>query len=371
MVKKNKNTAVQENPTINENVGAQGNTGVQGNAGVQSNAGIKDNTGVQGNAGTQDNINTNSNIMQDNTVGSVQGNTGMQEDTINGYQTEQNGIVAGQDSQDYPVYQGSSGGQPISGVTTTSNSDLISEQDDFSKQLVSKDLLITIFLSAIGLYIIVSALIYFSSYFIKSKNDNIIEHFFEETFDNNKKKEENQFYMDPSIHKNPQVKRDFNEKEELDNFEKYNIDEFLLETQKLLSKYSHLINLNNLQKNVPKQITSPQGDSEESSKEIPFERLVNPLEFIDYLEFQEPKKKSKTQNVLFLLKKYEEENKPTFSICDLSLQDELSQLVFRGDKNFFGSMSYEDKIILSDNFGEVKFYSIKDKKISENTPQSH
>jgi len=219
MVKKNKNTVVQENPTINENVGAQGNTGVQGNSGVQSNAGIKDNTGVQGNAGTQDNINTNSNIMQDNTVGSVQGNTGMQEDTINGYQTEQNGIVAGQDSQDYPVYQGSSGGQPISGVTTTSNSDLISEQDDFSKQLVSKDLLITIFLSAIGLYIIVSALIYFSSYFIKSKNDNIIEHFFEETFDNNKKKEENQFYMDPSIHKNPQVKRDFNEKDNINDYD--------------------------------------------------------------------------------------------------------------------------------------------------------
>ena len=161
---------------------------------------------------------------------------------------------------------------------------------------------------------------------------------------------------------------DFNERDQIDNLDKYNIDEFLSETQKLLSKYSHLINLNNLQKNVPKQITSPQGDSEESSKEIPFERLVNPLEFIDYLEFQEPKKKSKTQNVLFLLKKYEEEKNPTFFVSDLASQDELSQLVFRGDKNFFGGMSFEDKIILSDNFGEVKFYSIKDKKLVRTLP---
>ena len=60
------------------------------------------------------------------------------------------------------------------------------------------------------------------------------------------------------------------------------------------------------------------------------------MEFIDYLEFQNPKQKSKTQKFLFLLKKYEEEKNPTFSISDLALQAELSQLVFRGDKNFFG-----------------------------------
>ena len=67
-----------------------------------------------------------------------------------------------------------------------------------------------------------------------------------------------------------------------------------------------------------------------------------------YLEYEKPKKKSKTQKYLFLLKKFEEETKPTFSICDLAPQDELGQLIFREDKNFFGALSYEDKIILSD-----------------------
>ena len=162
----------------------------------------------------------------------------------------------------------------------------------------------------------------------------------------------------------------FNEKEQLENLESYNIDAVLSDTQNLLKKYSHLIDLKILQKEeIPyNQIQSPTEAADLTSDEIPFDKIPDPLEFIDYLEFKNPKQKSKFQKFLFLLKKYEEENKPTFSICDLSLQDELSQLVFRGDKNFFGSMSYEDKIILSDNFGEVKFYSIKDKKLVRTLP---
>jgi len=163
--------------------------------------------------------------------------------------------------------------------------------------------------------------------------------------------------------------KEFNEKEPLENIESYNIDTILSDTQKLLSKYSHLIDFKILQKEIPNnQIQSSTEAAELTSGEIPFEKIPNPLEFIDYLEFKNPKQKSKAQKFSFLLKKYEEENKPTFSICDLSLQDELSQLVFRGDKNFFGSMSYEDKIILSDNFGEVKFYSIRDKKLVRTLP---
>ena len=164
--------------------------------------------------------------------------------------------------------------------------------------------------------------------------------------------------------------KEFNEKEQLENLESYNIDAVLSDTQNLLKKYSHLIDLKILQKEeIPyNQIQSPSEAADLTSDEIPFDKIPDPLEFIDYLEFKNPKQKSKFQKFLFLLKKYEEENKPTFSICDLSLQDELSQLVFRGDKNFFGSMSYEDKIILSDNFGEVKFYSIKDKKLVRTLP---
>ena len=162
---------------------------------------------------------------------------------------------------------------------------------------------------------------------------------------------------------------DFNSKEQPENLESYNIDTFLSETQNLLQKYSHLIDLKSLQKNIPNlQSSSTPETAEINFDEIPFEKIQNPLEFIDYIEFINPKQKSKAQKFLFLLKKYEEEKNPTFSICDLSFQDELSQLIFRGDKNFFGSMSYEDKLILSDNFGDAKFYSIKDKKLVRTLP---
>ena len=161
--------------------------------------------------------------------------------------------------------------------------------------------------------------------------------------------------------------RDFNEKDKLENLESYNIDTVLSETLKLLSRYENMIDLKTLQQDIQKVNPLPEA-TEINLEEIPFESIPNAIDFVDYLEYQYPKKKSKSQKYLFLLKKYEEEKKPTFSFCDLDLQEELSQLVFREDKNFFGSMSFEDKIILGDNFGNAKFYSIKDKKLVRTLP---
>ena len=162
---------------------------------------------------------------------------------------------------------------------------------------------------------------------------------------------------------------DFTEKEYEEDYSSYNIDQFLTETQQLLSKYENIINTNNLQSNnISKESKQSSEQHELNLDEIPFDSFNNSLEFIDYLEYELPKLKSKNQKVLFLLKKFEEENKPTFSICDLSPQDELSLSVFREDKNFFGGMSYEDKIILSDNLGTIKFFSIKDKKLVRTLP---
>ena len=161
--------------------------------------------------------------------------------------------------------------------------------------------------------------------------------------------------------------QDFSQKEPIENIESYNLDTFLTETQELLSKYSHYIDFKNLQLELPDEEKSTK-DTSDNLEEIPFDSIKTSMDFIEYLEYDLPKKKSKNQKFLFLLKKFEEENNPSFSICDLSPQDELGQLIFREDKNFFGALSYEDKIILSDNFGEVKFYSIKDKKLVRTLP---
>ena len=159
---------------------------------------------------------------------------------------------------------------------------------------------------------------------------------------------------------------DFTEKDLSEDYSSYNIDQFLTETQQLLSKYENYFDSKNI--SSEKQRKQTLDNPELNLDEIPFDSIPTSIDFIEYLEYELPKKKSKNQKVLFLLKKFEEENKPTFSLCDLSPQDELSLTVFREDKNFFGSMSYEDKIILSDNLGTIKFFSIKDKKLVRTLP---
>jgi len=162
--------------------------------------------------------------------------------------------------------------------------------------------------------------------------------------------------------------KDFNEKEPLEDLSQYDLDLVLKETQDILSKYLPLfLSSTSSEKSKKKKAKKLSMDSTElTPDDIPFESLKYPTDFIDFLENQIPKMISKTQKNLFILKKYEQEKKPNFTVCDLNPQEELSQLIFREDKNFFGSLSFEDKIILSDNFGNLKFYSIKDKKTGKN-----
>ena len=164
--------------------------------------------------------------------------------------------------------------------------------------------------------------------------------------------------------------KDFNEKEPLEDLSQYDLDLVLKETQDILSKYLPLfLSSTSSEKSKKKKAKKLSMDSTElTPDDIPFESLKYPTDFIDFLENQIPKMISKTQKNLFILKKYEQEKKPNFTVCDLNPQEELSQLIFREDKNFFGSLSFEDKIILSDNFGNLKFYSIKDKKLVRTLP---
>jgi len=68
-------------------------------------------------------------------------------------------------------------------------------RDDFPGN--KKDILIIVFLSAIGLYLIVSIIIYFASYIIKNKGDAIAEEFLKEL--ERKETDKNYFFMDPNI----------------------------------------------------------------------------------------------------------------------------------------------------------------------------
>ncbi|ORY52755.1 hypothetical protein LY90DRAFT_670418 [Neocallimastix californiae] len=125
--------------------------------------------------------------------------------------------ISKQDNENSPVYQGSTGGQIISSGNSRSSdvTTSVMGNDELSNKSVNRDLLLVVFLSAIGLYIIISLIIYVSSYFIKSKNDDIIEDFLVGT-EKDKKKNENHFYMDPLIHKSHAKKKNLELKDDIE-----------------------------------------------------------------------------------------------------------------------------------------------------------
>ena len=106
--------------------------------------------------------------------------------------------------------------------------------------------------------------------------------------------------------------------------------------------------------------------------------LLSPFDFVNYLECKIPEKEAKEQKFLFPLKIYESEKKTKFSLSELNPQNELASHIYNEDKNFIFSMALDDKIIFSDNLGNIKFYSLKEKKIIKvlqyplkNTPEKY
>ena len=162
---------------------------------------------------------------------------------------------------------------------------------------------------------------------------------------------------------------------------KLNPDSILRESQKLVSD---AVKNNTLEKYAPNQElkennstnekltglkinTSSELNTEEIS-EIPSKYLSNPIDFVNYIEYQMPKEKIKIKKDEFILKKYENEKKTKFSVCELNPQDDLSILMLRGEADITTAMAYEDNIITGDILGDIKFYSIKDKKLTRTLP---
>ena len=102
--------------------------------------------------------------------------------------------------------------------------------------------------------------------------------------------------------------------------------------------------------------------------EIPTKYLSNPIEFVNYIEYQLPKEKTKEKQNTFILKKYEIENNTKFYISGLNPQEELSLLLLRGDADITTSIAHEDNIITGDILGDIKFYSLREQKLTRTLP---
>ena len=169
------------------------------------------------------------------------------------------------------------------------------------------------------------------------------------------------------------------------NNSEYNLDLVLQDSEKILNsayknKTIEEFNPNEEEKeidyrNKPAEPSTPGlkiNTSIESSvveeDEIPSKYLSDPIDFVNYIEYQLPKEKTKIKKNTFILKKFENEQKPKFSVSELNPQEDLSLLMMRGDVDITSLMAQEDNIITGDIYGEIKFYSLKDKKLIRTLP---
>ena len=90
-------------------------------------------------------------------------------------------------------------------------------------------------------------------------------------------------------------------------------------------------------------ISTEENTTEEA--EIPLKNLSNPIDFVNYIEYELPKKNIKIKKDTFILKKYENEQNIKFIVSELNPQEELSLLMLRGDADITAAVAYEDNII--------------------------
>ncbi|ORX42159.1 hypothetical protein BCR36DRAFT_407173 [Piromyces finnis] len=133
-------------------------------------------------------------------------NNGQRVDT-----SENNSAYSNYNTERTPVETNVPAPAPVSGSNTSSDFSLSSNSggDSLNDKLLEpiadkNSLIIIVFGGAILLYILISAIIYISSYIIKNKEDDLTEDFYKEI--TKEKKENNQFFMDPALHKSPAIK---------------------------------------------------------------------------------------------------------------------------------------------------------------------
>ena len=95
------------------------------------------------------------------------------------------------------------------------------------------------------------------------------------------------------------------------------------------------------------------------------EILLSPLDFVNYVECKIPEKEAREQKYLFPLRIYESEKKTKYTLSEINPQDFLASQIYREEKNIPFSMVIDDTIIFSDTLGNIKFYSLKENRITK------
>ena len=109
--------------------------------------------------------------------------------------------------------------------------------------------------------------------------------------------------------------------------------------------------------------TSSFGDSSIIAKDIPKKYLENPIDFVNYIEYELPNDKKNKVNDKFIIKQYEENNDIKFEITNIINDKEINNIVF--SKNEIITLIYyygQDLLITGNILGQIKIFSLIDRK---------
>ena len=143
------------------------------------------------------------------------------------------------------------------------------------------------------------------------------------------------------------IKSNLNSEETIDLTD-VNLDDILQQTQKLVNDAISNKTIDEIVPNKPTnefdlrnkrneesasglKINTATETSEEEEDVIPSKYLSNTIDFVNYIEYQLPKEKTKIKKNTFILRKFENEQKPKFSVSDLNPQEDLSIFMKLGD----------------------------------------
>ena len=100
-----------------------------------------------------------------------------------------------------------------------------------------------------------------------------------------------------------------------------------------------------------------------TSKKIPRKYLENPIDFVNYLEYELPTEKINKVKDKFLIKQYEENNDIKFDIVNITTDKEINRIIYTINEIITSIYFYgKDFLITGNIFGKIKIYSLIDKK---------
>ena len=159
-----------------------------------------------------------------------------------------------------------------------------------------------------------------------------------------------------------------------EDLSKYNCEDILQESLKTIKTLKNELTKETPEDSTPKgeikimekigRKSSTSSTDSMNSKDIPKKYLENPIDFVNYLEYELPYEKINKVKDKFLIKQYEEKNDIKYKVMNIETNREINRIIYTRNEIITSIYYYgQDFLITGNILGKVKIYSLSDKKM--------